>query len=192
MSTTIKLRRDTAANWTSNNPILNAGEIGLETDTNEIKIGDGATAWISLGYGPVIPDSAVAAQAFTAWTPALTQGGTNPTSTNNGSTYSQRGKWVSASVSLGVTSAGSAGNDIEISTLPVAAKYVGGGYGVIGNFVLVHSGSIYVGVVCTMSQTIVKLLASANTGGFLGNTNGPSFALANGDVFDMHLDYEAA
>ena len=52
MSTTIKIRRDTAANWTSVNPTLAAGEIGLETDTGQIKIGDGATAWTSQGYGP--------------------------------------------------------------------------------------------------------------------------------------------
>lgn len=47
---TIQLRRDTAANWTSNNPTLAAGEIGIETDTNKGKIGDGSTAWNSLAY----------------------------------------------------------------------------------------------------------------------------------------------
>ena len=43
-------RRDTAANWTSNNPTLLNGEIGYETDTGYLKIGDGSTAWNSLGY----------------------------------------------------------------------------------------------------------------------------------------------
>ncbi len=43
-------RRDTAANWTSQNPTLKAGEIGFETDTKYIKIGDGSTAWTSLAY----------------------------------------------------------------------------------------------------------------------------------------------
>ena len=43
-------RRDTAANWTSENPTLKAGEIGYETDTGYIKVGDGSTAWTSLGY----------------------------------------------------------------------------------------------------------------------------------------------
>ena len=43
-------RRDTAANWTSSNPTLAAGEIGLESDTGAFKMGDGATAWTSLGY----------------------------------------------------------------------------------------------------------------------------------------------
>lgn len=43
-------KRDTAANWTSNNPTLLSGEIGFETDTNKFKIGDGSTAWTSLAY----------------------------------------------------------------------------------------------------------------------------------------------
>ena len=46
----IKNRADTAANWTSANPILSKGEIGLETDTNKFKFGDGITAWNSLNY----------------------------------------------------------------------------------------------------------------------------------------------
>jgi hypothetical protein len=46
----ILFRRDTSSNWTSGNPILSAGEIGLETNTNKIKLGDGSTAWTSLPY----------------------------------------------------------------------------------------------------------------------------------------------
>lgn len=48
--TVIKFRRDTDANWTSVNPTLAAGEAGFESDTGKLKIGDGATAWTSLGY----------------------------------------------------------------------------------------------------------------------------------------------
>ena len=48
----MKQRYDTAANWTAANPTLLAGEIGIESDTEKIKIGDGATAWNSLGYQP--------------------------------------------------------------------------------------------------------------------------------------------
>ena len=47
---TIKVRRDTAGNFTSNNPTLNQGEWAYETDTGKVKIGDGSTAWTSLGY----------------------------------------------------------------------------------------------------------------------------------------------
>jgi hypothetical protein len=56
MTTTLlafqKQRRDTAAGWTSVNPTLLEGELGLETDTGKWKVGDGATAWNSLAYIP--------------------------------------------------------------------------------------------------------------------------------------------
>jgi len=48
--TVIKVRRDTAANWTSTNPTLASGEIGFETNTNKLKVGNGSTAWTSLAY----------------------------------------------------------------------------------------------------------------------------------------------
>lgn len=50
MSSKIQLRRDSAANWTSTNPVLAQGEPGLETDTNKVKYGDGSTAWNLLDY----------------------------------------------------------------------------------------------------------------------------------------------
>jgi hypothetical protein len=40
----------TAASWTSNNPTLLAGEIGVESDTRKAKVGDGSTAWNALAY----------------------------------------------------------------------------------------------------------------------------------------------
>lgn len=45
----IRLRRDTAANWESANPVLDAGELALTTDTGDLKAGDGSTAHSSLG-----------------------------------------------------------------------------------------------------------------------------------------------
>lgn len=61
-------RRDTAANWVSNNPTLAAGELGFETDTGAYKLGDGATAWNSLSYqlAPRSSDSSVVTVASTA------------------------------------------------------------------------------------------------------------------------------
>ena len=50
MASIIQIRRDTAANWTSANPTLAQGELGLETDTLKIKAGDGSTAWNSASY----------------------------------------------------------------------------------------------------------------------------------------------
>ena len=46
----ILLRRDTAANWTTGNAVLAAGEVGYETNTGKFKIGNGSTAWNSLAY----------------------------------------------------------------------------------------------------------------------------------------------
>ena len=47
-STIFKIRRDTAANWSSENPTLASGEMGLDQTNNFIKMGDGTTAWNSL------------------------------------------------------------------------------------------------------------------------------------------------
>ena len=54
MPTKIQLRRDTAADWTSNNPTLSEGEFGWESDTNRFKIGDGSAAWNSLAYADTL------------------------------------------------------------------------------------------------------------------------------------------
>lgn len=45
-----KQRYDTAANWTANNPLLLEGELGVESDTNKIKVGTGTLLWNSLPY----------------------------------------------------------------------------------------------------------------------------------------------
>jgi hypothetical protein len=59
ITATIQLRRDTAANWTSNNPVLLAGEIALTTDVfytgtdqPRQKIGNGVDTWLNLDYIP--------------------------------------------------------------------------------------------------------------------------------------------
>jgi hypothetical protein len=50
VQTQILHRRDTAANWTSTNPTLGSAEIGVETDTNKFKIGNGSSSWTALSY----------------------------------------------------------------------------------------------------------------------------------------------
>jgi len=50
MATRMQQRKGTAAQWTAANPILNAGEIGWESDTNKFKIGDGTNHWADLDY----------------------------------------------------------------------------------------------------------------------------------------------
>jgi len=53
MAVRIQFRRGTAAEWTSANPTLAAGEAGYETDTAKFKLGTGNTAWNSLAYAGV-------------------------------------------------------------------------------------------------------------------------------------------
>jgi hypothetical protein len=48
-----QFRRGTASQWTSANPVLASGELGLETDTSQFKMGNGSTAWNSLPYGGI-------------------------------------------------------------------------------------------------------------------------------------------
>ena len=54
MATRMQQRRGTAAQWISTNsgngPILEAGEIGFESDTGKFKIGDGTNHWVNLAY----------------------------------------------------------------------------------------------------------------------------------------------
>ena len=50
LNTRIQLKHGLAANWTKNNPVLLAGEMGIETDTLKMKVGDGTTNWSDLGY----------------------------------------------------------------------------------------------------------------------------------------------
>lgn len=53
MAVQIQFRRDTAANWTSVNPILAQGEMGIETDTDQFKIGNGIDTWSVRPYGGI-------------------------------------------------------------------------------------------------------------------------------------------
>lgn len=53
MATKIQLRRGTATQWSTANPVLADGEVGYETDTGNIKIGTGVSgsgAWNNLPY----------------------------------------------------------------------------------------------------------------------------------------------
>ena len=53
----IQLRNDTAENWTTKNPLLLKGEMGVEIDTKKIKIGNGTDRWTTLEYSGVDEDT---------------------------------------------------------------------------------------------------------------------------------------
>lgn len=74
MNTIIQFRRGTAAEWSAVNPTLAVGEVGYETDTGKIKVGNGSSAWSALGYsseGPTGPTGPTGPQGI--------QGVTGPT-----------------------------------------------------------------------------------------------------------------
>lgn len=72
MATRIQLRRDTATNWTTADPVLSQWEIWLETDTLKIKIGD----WESLRSELTYFAGAWWATTFSQTTQTLTDGAT--------------------------------------------------------------------------------------------------------------------
>ncbi len=50
MADLVQLRRGSAAAWTLANPTLAQGELGIETDTQKFKCGDGSSPWSTLPY----------------------------------------------------------------------------------------------------------------------------------------------
>lgn len=76
MAIQIQLRNDTAANWIAANPTLAQGELGVEIDTNKMKIGTGIGAWNDLPYTgidsqeivPLVSYSHVQGADSTIWT----------------------------------------------------------------------------------------------------------------------------
>ena len=50
MANKIQLRRDIETAWTTVNPVLSQGEVGIDLTNKKIKIGDGITPWVDLEY----------------------------------------------------------------------------------------------------------------------------------------------
>lgn len=107
--TRIQPRRGTAAAWTSANPTLAVGELGLETDTGRLKRGDGATAWTSLAYTEsTIGHTVVTAADAAAVTTAL------------GATVTGRGVFTAADGPTARTAIGAVGSSELTSAVTTA------------------------------------------------------------------------
>lgn len=92
----ITIRRGTASSWTSANPTLSGGEMGYETDTGKMKIGNGTSAWTSLAYfSTSITDGATNLDGLTDVT--ITSPSTGQVLKWNGSA------WVNSADSTGTT-----------------------------------------------------------------------------------------
>ena len=59
MATKIQLRRDSAANWGAQNPVLSEGELGYDTTNAKAKVGDGVSSWSALPFITDAPSSAL-------------------------------------------------------------------------------------------------------------------------------------
>jgi hypothetical protein len=75
MATLIKIRRDTAANWASNNPTLSLGEMAYETDTLKIKFGNGSSNWAALSYATLGAGGGLTLTSLAVTTGSATGGG---------------------------------------------------------------------------------------------------------------------
>lgn len=75
----IQLRRGTATEWSTANPTLSEGELGLETDTGRFKVGNGTGAWNTLVYASGIQGPTGPAGTAGANGPAGSNGDPGPT-----------------------------------------------------------------------------------------------------------------
>lgn len=50
LTSKIIIRNDISSNWTSQNPVLLKGEMGIESDSGKFKFGDGSSQWTALSY----------------------------------------------------------------------------------------------------------------------------------------------
>ena len=146
-------RRDTAANWTSANPTLAAGELGIETDTSKFKTGDGTTAWTSLAY----------AYAAGATGPTGPTGATGPT----GSTGPTGVTGVTgATGATGVTGATGATGP----TGPTNITSITAGTGLTGG-VITTSGTVAIDTAVTVDLSTAQTLTNKTlTSPILGGT----------------------
>lgn len=135
-------RRRTAASWTSLNEVLYKGEIGVETDTGRIKIGDGVSAWNDLLYASI--------------------GLFDPSGIADGDTLSwdaSAGCWVPGSVSLGASSVSiiDAGGYFTGTDVESALQQLGAGGGGSGAMTFVGTATVAGAAASTLTLSGLNL-----------------------------------
>ena len=81
----ITLKNKTASEWTTANPTLAKGEIGLENDTGKFKLGDGTKNWTTLPYATMTVaeiNTELAKKANTSAIPAVVDNLTSTSTTD--------------------------------------------------------------------------------------------------------------
>lgn len=179
MTAKIQVRQDLSSQWTSVNPILSKGEFGYETDTKNLKLGDGVTAWTSLSYVQIPTKS---------YTPTLAQGAsTNISKTVNYAKYSKSSTRVSGTVKVTASAAGTAASAITIST-PITASTSGL---VVGSGFYNDGGTQYQAVAYLLTTSTIALLRTdATADSAIGAS--PNIAVASNDIFNVSFSYEAS
>lgn len=171
MTEQIKIRRDTAAHYTADAPILGQAEPAMEMDGQgtagvRTKMGDGATAWASLPFLQSIADGSAAG---TVVVPPLASGVTTGVSLTNGGTVTQLSLLgsvpaIPAGATILVTDAAA-----HVQEFSVGAGGTAGGLGVTGTPIVVPVTSATV-TLNTGNNYAVQIGGSSFSMGF-GNPN---------------------
>ena len=144
------------------------------------------------GDGAQISPSSLAAEAWTAFTPTLTQSGA-VTVTVTRARYMLMGKTAVVQIALIVTGSGTAGNDITIGSIPAAIAPLSPGANtcIVGVGMIQDAGTINYGGLTAIAPTASTVYFQPyNTSTRIGAN--PSFALAVNDIISCQLVYEIA
>lgn len=166
----IQLRRGTAAQWIAANPILADGEMGIESDTRKVKVGDGTTAWNSLGYnllGDVADDAVTTAKI-------LNNAVTEPKIANNAVTQSKLASTLSGiTVCTSTTRPASPfeGQSIYETDTDVVKSYNGASWATIGPTVVPAVSTVFGNVLQTVMYKVPWTTASTTSTSYVQNTN---------------------
>ena len=129
------------------------------------------------------------ASAWTSWSPTVRQGATTLSTTGNASTYIQYGKLMFIKGSIGITSTGSAGGRISVSS-PISQTLVPVKYS-IGNLIYLDAGTAFYNASVTLDGSDGRFygIVHANAD-YLGTQ--PSCTAANGDSVHFTAAIEVA
>lgn len=120
---TIQNHRGLSTDWLYANPVLSAGEIGVETDTNKMKIGNGVSTWIELAYSPTLSEPLTAINIYsTTLTTTTITGITTVVTTNLTATSISSTDILASSMTA---------TDITFGTYIASAGLIIGGYMII-------------------------------------------------------------
>jgi len=115
MAVKLQFRRDTAANWETNNPILSEGELGLDTTNQRFKIGDGVNTWDNLEFAQYTNK----AETFTATTTlAGSDGGSSDWTQESGGDWDTM--WTVTKTVSGILATDKPLIDIDLSSATVS------------------------------------------------------------------------